>query len=318
MHLTLKHGFIFLPVFTLMLCSSCEPCSSGSDAEIAQCLRTTPKEDIQQDQEVRSYLSRHKVYISLTTSPTRISKILPVLQALDTEYVENIFLALPDRYRNSENYVIPAELDQFPKLKILRTPTDLGPIMKLLPAVLAVKSDPDAIVLTVDDDTGYPFGMVGQLIKATIKQGAASTTLGTNIDLWGIDRYGRWPEKIPALPDCYSGAEISFCDVVQGYAAAAYKTRWIDAKLMVQLGELDISCKMSDDLVISFALALQHIPRVSVFNKFASHPIGFSYNSGADALHLGSGSQRTSSASSTNAPRYQKCIEIMHNWTISN
>jgi len=306
----------------LVTCASCEPCAGNSDEDTVLCLRGLPKEDILQDQAIKQYLSKHRVYVSLSTSPTRISKLLPVLQTVDTEYVENILLALPQRYRNKEDgqYVIPPEIANFPKLKIIRRDQDLGPIMKLIPAVEEVKaSDPEAIVITIDDDTGYPAGVFGQLIKAAIKQETVSAAIARNLDISGLDRYQLMPSKtLLSKPECYSGHEISYCDLVFGYAGVAYKAKWVNTDLLTTLSTLDPSCRTSDDLVISFGLALQNIPRVSVSNQYTPLPTQFAFGFRADALQRGSGSLQVASNSDVTSLRYRTCAKIMHEWVQKN
>jgi hypothetical protein len=225
----------------------------------------------------------HKVYVSLTTSPKRLSKIHNVLSTLDLTHVEAVFLSLPEKYKNKEPYGSTAELEQqFPKLKVIRRPLDLGPIMKLLPAVQEVQAlgDPNAIVITVDDDTAYPRGMVGRLVKTATKYNAVAAGWGTTPNEFGLT--DDWPESAAYKPHL---------NIVEGFAGVAYPVKFIDVPKMIEASKLGAGnvCKTSDDITISWALAESHVPRIFVRNRFFPGVAQFKYGFEADALSAGSG-----------------------------
>ena len=61
--------------------------------------------DISSNRKVQNFLKKHKVYITMTTSPLRLPKICAVLATLDLEYVDKIFVVLPFKYgRKKETY----------------------------------------------------------------------------------------------------------------------------------------------------------------------------------------------------------------------
>lgn len=296
---------------------ACSPCSSiKTDEGIAACLAARPKEDIKKIPQVSKFLSKHKVYISITSSPKRISKIPLVLKTLDQSLIEKIYVSLPEKFRDQDEYVIPDALRNFPKVEILQGGKDLGPIMKLLPAISKVKEfgDLEAIVVTVDDDTGYDANLLGQLVKHAILYHSVAGSKGMNVDNWNID--GRlWPEKGVRSPGCYSGHDYSYCDVLEGYGAIAYPVRLVDADLLETLSKLSKACKMSDDLTIAFGLAVQGSPRgivttISFFDGVVQFPYGFE----EDALHRGSGFLASASQASSSAERYLECAHTMNEW----
>ena len=66
-----------------------------------------------------------------------------------------IYLNVPyTNKRTGEAYVIPTFLDNWPRLIINRFETDYGSLSKLVP-VLTKETDPDTIIITVDDDRLY-------------------------------------------------------------------------------------------------------------------------------------------------------------------
>ncbi len=69
-----------------------EQVDSVTIAERAIANTHVPVRDLSKDKAVKDFLSNHKVYVSLTTSPTIISKISRMLETLDLTYVEKVFL----------------------------------------------------------------------------------------------------------------------------------------------------------------------------------------------------------------------------------
>jgi hypothetical protein len=66
-------------------------------------LLLSPIRNIVRFPDVVRYLKSHPVHITLTTSPTRLPKILTVLATLDTTYITKINVVLPVLYgRNKE------------------------------------------------------------------------------------------------------------------------------------------------------------------------------------------------------------------------
>ena len=311
--------------------SPCAILEDSSEETVVQCLKAGPKEDILLIPEVKAYLSKHKVYISLTTSPLRISKILPVLETLDLEFVENILLVLPVKFsRDGSEYVIPKEIKDFPKVKILRIEKDLGPITKLLPAIVYVNHsaenekagivitteepvltpdpspDPDAIVITVDDDTGYFRGSISQLIKYNILENAVVSRTAVEFSDYKIPEEF-WPQSIRKQPEA-SVEGLVARDIVEGWGGIAYRAKHVAVRKMSKLSALGKICNSADDLVISWILDYELVPRFEVINMYIERPIQFSFGFEKDALHKGVGDG--SNVGGVPARDYAACAKI--------
>lgn len=267
-------------------------CANKNIAESVECLRRQPKENILAISEVRDYLQKHKVYISLTTSPERLPKIIWVLKTLDLEHVEKILLTLPEKFKNKEPYgPIPEEIKNFPKLEVIaRHQRDLGPATKILYALKLVgKIDKDAIVISIDDDTGLPWGGIGQLIKyAILYPNAVVGGSGRYLKVFGVES-DEWPDDPLGYqrPFCGDG-RISYCNVLEGYKAIAYKPRLLDAKAIETIENIAgsiKSCLTSDDFVISYVLARHQIARIRISNPYFYQVNQFRYGFDPDALH---------------------------------
>ncbi len=298
----------------LLGCISCGGlCDTDNHDEAIQCLNNMPK---------RSLASvPDKVYISFSTSPKRVSKLMPMLKTLDLEHVEKVFVALPEKYRDTEEYgPIPEELLNFPKIEIIaRDQKDLGPIMKMLPAIEKIGStDPNAIVISVDDDVGFPKGAINELIYyANLFPKAIISGAGNYAETFGI-LTEEWPElgKAQKAPFCGSG-EISYCDTVEGWRAIAYRPRFVNIKRMKEIARLSKACRTSDDLVISYVLAERGVDKIRVVNRFFPDIHRFEFGSEDGALHkihlnIEGWSPRSSVDSrfsgTTNSERYQRCV----------
>ncbi len=253
---------------------------------------------------------QHKTYVSLSTSPLRVNKILPVLQSIDLDSIDEILLILPKKYRNREEYPsLSSEITSFPKLKILRPEIDYGPISKLVPAAEYV-TDPESIIITIDDDTVYKRETFSELMQVAIMRDAVAGASGTNLNFWNINKEdGTWP--IDEKASTCRSSELSYCHILEGFAAVAYKQKHISVERMKELSKVSSACKTSDDLVISFCLALDKVGRVGVrSDRVGNHQLEYGF--GSDALHKGSG--YIASETDCNALRYQKCYEDLRKW----
>ena len=88
--------------------------------------------------------------ISLTSIPPRFSALGPVLESLIAQRADEVWLAIPERYRRFSNW--DGSLPSLPAgIKILRVAQDLGPATKVLPAARELRGE-DSQILFCDDD----------------------------------------------------------------------------------------------------------------------------------------------------------------------
>lgn len=273
-----------------------------------------PVRNLDQDPQSQEYLRDHKAYISLTTSPLRIKKIHEMLESLDLSHIEKVYINLPYRFgRDNSLYRIPDQLLKNPKVKILRISNDYGPITKMIPSnAVAKKHDPGSLVISVDDDIAYPKGMVNELIFQSIhhEHAVVSSSGGDFPDgnlNWDLPRFPKRANfEVP-----YQREQSGYVDFVEGYGAIIYRSGDIDVNFLKALSNYTKTCFVSDDLVISFALAIENIPRMNVWNKYfnrdALHPL--SYGLQGDALHHGAGLEGTHFEDPTdvNSQKYKNC-----------
>lgn len=275
---------------------------------------------------IEEYRKKHPIIVSLTTSPTRISKIKNVLDTLDLDSIDYIIIAIPMKFgRDQSEYIIPEELKNFPKVKILRIEKDLGPITKLIPTIEYAKyelKDDDAIVITIDDDTAYPKGMIRELTLNVISnENTAASGSGQNIDYWGIYSIFPYTNKDMHNTNHTQSQDLNkYVDVIEGFSGIALKPKYVDIELMKYLSESK-SCFVSDDMVISFVLALSGINRLKVSNPYFSVEKIKQYKYGLkdDALHRGAGlddKQSTYLFNDANHEKYKTCYDNLLNATL--
>ena len=224
---------------------------------------------------------------------------------------------LPDKYgRTQSDYIIPADLEGYRgKTTLLRIKKDLGPITKLLPAIEYMHTKPKGahgVVITVDDDIGYPKGLIRELILGLIfnKKSVISGS-GQNLDYWNVKSFGfPYMRQETAVNTAGRRDQYQLRDVVEGFAGVAYKVEDVDYELMKFLSQREgfKECFFSDDLLISFVLAYTGVNRYVVNNHyFKSYLIKpFPYGLTDDALHNGGGLLNTP-VSEINAEKYQIC-----------
>lgn len=104
-----------------------------------------------------------RLIVSMTTIPGRVSRIMPALRSLldQTCPADRILLAWPSHSRRTNTpYPAPPSLPAGIELLACE---DLGPATKLL---AALRIEPEAAIVVVDDDVVYPKDFLETLLKA--------------------------------------------------------------------------------------------------------------------------------------------------------
>jgi len=215
----------------------------------------------------------YKVVVTLTTSPSRLNLLEPVIQSfLTQEYVPHqIEINLPMKYKNKEEYVIPPFLlpredgtYKYEKVKIFRQEKDIGPATKVVPTLLRYLDDKEVYIASFDDDHRYPPKMISTLLKGVALYGDKNVyTIG------GIDIYAGAKMTLESF-NPYMTCKV---DVLEGVFGVLYNPRLIQADIKEYYDKI-ITCKeclTSDDITLSNYLAWKNISIVRLhfknFNK---------------------------------------------------
>lgn len=287
-----------------------KPYLKKSEYKDAMELLIAPVRDISESRKVKNFLKKHEVHVSLTTSPLRLPKILAVLATLDTTNVKNINVVLPDKYGKKQETYDQKDIDkisEFPKVKIIRTKKDYGPITKMLPVIRSV-NDPKSIIISVDDDVGYPLGMINEFIYQKLEK-------YPNVVIQSPDEGQDFRNDITNFKKIFPSKNKPrkpYADLVEGWLGVAYTKKLVNDEEMEKIAEISKECLLSDDLVISYILAKHDVPVVKVDNKYLGQQLSYLYGAGPDALHKGGGTGKVAKVGAFsddfNKKKYEICL----------
>jgi len=287
-----------------------KPHLKNSEYKDAMELLFAPVRDITKYRKIKNFLKNHEVHISLTTSPLRLPKITAVLATLDTTHVKNINVVLPNKYgKNKETYKQEDidKISKFPKVKIIRTEKDYGPITKMLPVIRQVK-DPKSIIISVDDDVGYPLGMINEFIYQKVENYPNAVIQSPDDGQDFRNDIGNFKKIFPSK----SKPKKPYADLVEGWLGVAYSKKLVNDEEMEIIADMSKECLLSDDLVISYILSKHNVPIVKVDNKHLGQQLSYQYGAGPDALHKGGGTGKVAKVGSFsddfNKEKYEICL----------
>jgi hypothetical protein len=232
----------------------------------------------------------YRVVVSLTTSPKRITELRETLDSVTTAQTlkpDLVYLNIPEKFgRTGETYTIPEFLSSgvaYPSVKVNRIGEDEGPITKLTPALRA-ESDPETLIVIIDDDIVYEPQILEKMVTAYRKNPGA--VVSNKCDSIGIIRK-------PIAGDR--------CHVVEGWGGILFPRGAFKDDFWPYLKTALANknpCFTADDYVISNYLEKHGVTRV----KLASEPKIMNYGLGEDALFKMDGN---------GSDRYDKCMKYM-------
>ena len=198
--------------------------------------------------------------VSLTSIPPRFDKLIHLQPFM--------YLCVPKTYQRFPewNGIIPNV-----QCNVVRCDEDLGPATKIFP--LALQSDPEDILVYIDDDTYYDPLLLQTLAKWV--EAEPDTVWGTS----GFTLKNYFNKTYPR-------GHCETVDVIEGYGAVATKAKWFQ-KIYKEFLELKDEAKYADDLIISNLLEGIGVPRKTVFSKYCNVGMIQQYTFGfeSDSLH---------------------------------
>jgi len=225
-----------------------------------------------------------RIVVSLTTIPSRLKHIEPTIKCLTKQsYTPNkIYLNIPYKTKTGKPYHIPTNFLSNIVRKDLITINrcnDYGPITKLLPT-LDVETDPDTIIILVDDDEKIHRDVVKILVQKSQKYpNNALSFSGRSIGFFPLYLYNIFENK-----------DDEKVDWIEGSSSILLKKKFIDKQELLNFDLLKIipDLKNQDDHWISSYLETKHINRISInyskYDYFTPFPI-----SNLDAIHTSQG-----------------------------
>lgn len=126
----------------------------------------------------------HNVYVSFTTTPSRIDKTKNTIDSLlDQTYSSNIIINIPKLSYKGEPYIIPKWMETYNnkgKIIINNIDKDYGPGTKLIGALEKI-TDPEAIIIYLDDDYSYGKTLIETLVYENLKYPNSVSAINTGI-----------------------------------------------------------------------------------------------------------------------------------------
>ena len=237
--------------------------------EIKDIARLSPK--IRKFNE-ESLLADQRIYLSITTSPTRLLKLHYVLKSLDLFLVDTVFIILPLEFKRKERYSIPLKLvNEFSKVQFLSLTQDLGPIIKSISAVEFVRSirgllSNNDIFIQIDDDNCYSINTIDTLVYFTLLNPNSAISGNTaSLSFYGLSNFGYSFSRNRNI----IGGNTRTGQIIEGYLGIASRGINIDVELIKALTRRDLnpelsSCYLSDDLVLSFVLSFKNLQLLGI------------------------------------------------------
>jgi hypothetical protein len=197
-----------------------------------------------------------KVILTMTTIPNRLGDprpdfgLRPVLKHLLSIRYPNFELHLNIPYHNkktNEEYVIPDWLNDIKdqRLKVFRT-EDYGSITKIAPTLLRV-TDPNAVIITVDDDLLYESGFIEYHLYK--RKQYPNAVLGFS----GLDPVGD-----SSIRFCTSVAKDIRVKIIEGYKTVSYLRKFFDEDFFTDF----IGTHWADDIILSAYMGKQNIEKI--------------------------------------------------------
>jgi GR25 family glycosyltransferase involved in LPS biosynthesis len=211
--------------------------------------------------------------VSFTTIPSRLKFVPGIIDKIKKQTFQPtiIFVSIPYfSIRKNIEYIIPNNWNFEDNIIIVRC-DDYGPGTKLLGCIPYI-SDPETMIITIDDDISYGDNTFEILVKYGVKYpNSAISFKGLTKNITG---------------SICKNKDIQELYGIQGYGGVLYRRKFISNDMIKYFEDLfiDYSCFVSDDLTISKWLRLQNINMIQICD-YDNNVRVFSEIDTFDALH---------------------------------
>ena len=213
----------------------------------------------------------NNVFVTLTTLPTRLNSKYGDLgmkscieSLLDQSYINKyqIHINIPTEHKHSgEKYLLPdwlitLRLANQSKIKIFHEGEDIGPATKLVPTVSRL-TDPENIIIVVDDDLVYHRDMVAEQVANQKKY---------ENSIVGYDGLRAVEPIFNDTRDYYFTANYatSKVDILQHYKSVSYKRKYFEDDFFDFIEE---NLTWHDDLLIAAYFAYKKRDRIATYHE---------------------------------------------------
>lgn len=210
--------------------------------------------------------------VSMTTLPKRLPYIKPVVRSIleNNPDIDKLYICLP--YGHCDEKYIPKNSK---RLKVIRC-RDYGPITKIL-GVLPYETDPNTLILTLDDDVI----VTKNIVKIFKKKAKKYPNAALSMSGWC---YGSFPFKYQLVLD---NAKDVCVDWIQGVHGILYKRSFLEKIEVLKFERHHPLLFKNDDHRISAYLEWKNIPRMSINHNPTEYYKNYSPASCIDAISGG-------------------------------
>lgn len=224
------------------------------------------------------------VVVSLTSVPWRFEKLHAVLMSLlwQTVRPDKIVLWLSEFNQKGERIVdpdnLPENLRRMQRKGIeIKFAEDIRSYRKLIPSL---ERFPDAIIITVDDDTLYPVSWLENLLAAHEEQPRAVVCYrGTRIQINqdGLAPYIQWPEYT-------TRGEPSYLLFAQGCGGILYPPGALHPEVHNREAFMELS-PTADDVWFKAMVLYNGVPHVKISERHRDFPPVYGSQAEGQTLH---------------------------------
>jgi len=207
--------------------------------------------------------------ISLTTLPDRLPYIKPVIKSIIKKNpdIDKLYICLP--YGDVDQELIPENTDI---VKVIRC-KDYGPITKIL-GCLPYETDPETLILTLDDDTIITQNLTEIFRKKSLKYPDSALSMSG----WC---HGYFPSYFQLVID--NDKDI-YVDWIQGVHGILYKRKFIDLEEVLEFDkDVEVLFK-NDDHRISAYLETKGVNRIVINEIPRNYFVNYCKVSGIDPI----------------------------------
>lgn len=215
----------------------------------------------------------NRVVVSLTTLPGRYEKLRRMLASVQAQTLlpHAIYLGIPLRSRRLGQEYKPLPPDIAAQVTIVRLEEDYGPVCKFLGA-LSHESDPDTIIVTLDDDVIYPPSHLRKIAaRAAEHPLAAVAASGLILSRSGLQSFGAYHTVCRNRTFSFEiGPQGREIDVVYGFSGVGYRRNFFGEGLeedLLRHSREKHALFMNDDVLVSGYLERRGVKRM-VFSDF--------------------------------------------------
>ena len=214
-----------------------------------------------------------RVVLTLTTLPSRYSKLELTLSTIPITLVDAIYLGLPKQAKRT-GQVYPPLPDQISKLvTVVPLDVDYGPICKLLGGLLS-EQDPDTLIISIDDDCTYHPDLIPQLKELATRYpntviAASGLLIGKGFPFIGsFSASTKLASYLSGFNVPVSGRPV---DIICGFAGVAYRRSFFPEPEqlypeLLKYTEHSENLFCNDDVLISAYLSGRQVER-KVFSQ---------------------------------------------------